>query len=96
MAKQGVDAQCMGSVRLAQTDVVTDLCRPAGISERTLQYAFKEVMGLSRRDYLVRLRLHRVRVALLAASQRSAPLVGIPVVGHKEPAALIEQMSQER
>jgi AraC family transcriptional regulator, ethanolamine operon transcriptional activator len=51
---------------------VTDLCRAAGISERALQYAFKEVMGLSPRDYLVRLRLHRVRQALLAASQRTS------------------------
>jgi AraC-like DNA-binding protein len=51
---------------------VTDLCRAAGISERALQYAFKEVMGMSPREYLVRLRLHRVRQALLAASQRTS------------------------
>jgi AraC family transcriptional regulator, ethanolamine operon transcriptional activator len=51
---------------------ITDLCRAAGVSERTLQYAFKEVMGLSPRDYLVRVRLHRVRQALLAASQRTS------------------------
>ena len=51
---------------------ITDLCRAAGVSERALQYAFKEVMGLPPRDYLVRLRLHRVRQALLAASPRSS------------------------
>jgi AraC-like DNA-binding protein len=51
---------------------ITDLCRAADVSERALQYAFKEVMGLSPRDYLVRLRLHRVRRALLAASQRTS------------------------
>jgi AraC-like DNA-binding protein len=51
---------------------ITDLCRAAGVSERALQYAFKNVMGLSPRDYLVRLRLHRVRRALLAASQRTS------------------------
>lgn len=51
---------------------ITDLCRAAGVSERALQYAFKEVMGLSPRDYLVRLRLHRVRQALLATSQRTS------------------------
>jgi AraC family ethanolamine operon transcriptional activator len=51
---------------------ITDLCRAAGVSERALQYAFKAVMGLSPRDYLVRLRLHRVRQALLAASQRTS------------------------
>lgn len=46
---------------------VTDLCKAAGVSERTLEYAFKEVMGLAPVAYLVRLRLHRVRQALLAA-----------------------------
>lgn len=51
---------------------ITDLCRAAGVSERALQYAFKEVMGLSPRDYLVRVRLHRVRQALLAASPRTS------------------------
>jgi len=50
----------------------TDLCRAAGVSERALQYAFSGVMGLPPRDYLVRLRLHRVRRALLAASPRTS------------------------
>jgi AraC family ethanolamine operon transcriptional activator len=47
---------------------VTDLCRAAGVSERTLENAFKEVMGITPVAYLIRLRLHRVRKALLAAS----------------------------
>ena len=51
---------------------VTELCRAAGVSERALQYVFKAVMGLPPRDYLVRLRLHRVRRALLAASPRTS------------------------
>jgi AraC family ethanolamine operon transcriptional activator len=50
---------------------VTDLCTAAGVSERTLQYAFKEVMGLTPVNYLMRLRLHRVRQALLAATHGS-------------------------
>jgi AraC family ethanolamine operon transcriptional activator len=50
---------------------VTDLCKAAGVSERTLAYAFKEVMGLAPMAYLVRLRLHRVRQALLAAPRGS-------------------------
>jgi transcriptional regulator GlxA family with amidase domain len=41
------------------------------VSERTLEYAFKEVMGLTPMTYLVRLRLHRVRQALLAGTQGS-------------------------
>jgi AraC-like DNA-binding protein len=50
---------------------VSDLCRVAGVSERTLEYAFKEIMGLTPMTYLMRLRLHRVRQALLAATQES-------------------------
>jgi len=46
---------------------VTDLCKAAGVSERTLEYAFKAVLGLTPVAYLIRLRLHRVRQALLAA-----------------------------
>jgi len=48
---------------------VTDLCRMAAVSERTLEYAFKEIMGLTPITYLTRVRLHRVRQALLAAKQ---------------------------
>jgi AraC family transcriptional regulator, ethanolamine operon transcriptional activator len=47
---------------------VTDLCRAAAVSERALEYAFREVMGLTPVGYLIRLRLHRVRQALLAAT----------------------------
>ncbi len=50
---------------------VSDLCRVAAVSERTLEYAFKEVMGLTPVTYLIRVRLHRVRQALLAATQGS-------------------------
>ena len=50
---------------------VSDLCRAAGVSERTLEYAFKEVMGLTPVTYLIRLRLHRVRRALVTATQGS-------------------------
>jgi transcriptional regulator GlxA family with amidase domain len=41
------------------------------VSERTLEYAFKETMGLTPVTYLTRLRLHRVRQALLAAAPGS-------------------------
>lgn len=50
---------------------VGDLCKAATASERSLQYAFKEVMGLTPVTYLIRLRLHRVRKALLAATHGS-------------------------
>jgi AraC family transcriptional regulator, ethanolamine operon transcriptional activator len=44
---------------------VTDLCRITGVSERALEYAFKEVMGMTPVAFLAKLRLHRVRQALL-------------------------------
>lgn len=50
---------------------VTDLCRVTGVSERTLEYAFKQIAGLTPTAYLTRLRLHRVRQALLAAAPES-------------------------
>jgi AraC-like DNA-binding protein len=50
---------------------VTDLCKVAAVSERTLEYAFKEIMGMTPVNYLTRLRLHRVRQALLAATPGS-------------------------
>ena len=46
---------------------VTDLCRITGVSERTLEYAFKEVMGMTPVAFLAKLRLNRVRQALIAA-----------------------------
>ncbi len=51
---------------------VGDLCRAAATSERALEYAFKNVIGLTPVAYLTRLRLHRVRRALLAATHGSA------------------------
>ena len=50
---------------------VTDLCVATGFSERTMQYAFQEVMGMSPLAYLTRLRLYRVRQALRMATQGS-------------------------
>jgi AraC-like DNA-binding protein len=50
---------------------VTDLCEAAGVSERNLEYCFKEVMGMTPMSYLTRLRLHRVRQALRAATHAS-------------------------
>jgi AraC-like DNA-binding protein len=50
---------------------VTDLCDAAGVSERSLEYAFKEIMGMTPVAYLTRVRLHRVRQALQAARRAS-------------------------
>jgi AraC-like DNA-binding protein len=56
---------------------VTDLCRAAAVSERALEYAFKEVMGLTPVAYLTRLRLHRVRQALLAGTHGSTTVSAV-------------------
>jgi AraC family transcriptional regulator, ethanolamine operon transcriptional activator len=50
---------------------VSELCRAAGVSERALEYAFKEIMGLTPVASLIRHRLHRVRRVLMAATQGS-------------------------
>jgi len=50
---------------------VSDLCRAAAVSERTLEYAFKQATGLRPMAYLIRLRLHRVRQVLLAGTPGS-------------------------
>jgi len=50
---------------------VTDLCKAADVSERTLEYAFRAVLGLTPVAYLIRLRLHRVRQALQTATPGS-------------------------
>ena len=69
---QSVIVKTVEEFALAQMDdhlYVSDLCRVAGVSERTLEYAFRDVMGMTPVTYLIRLRLHRVRRALLAATQ---------------------------
>lgn len=40
---------------------VSDLCRATKVSERSLEVAFKQTLGLAPVSYLTRLRLHRVR-----------------------------------
>jgi AraC-like DNA-binding protein len=50
---------------------VSDLCQVAKVSERTLEYAFKDVLGLTPVAFLTSLRLHRVRKALVSATPGS-------------------------
>lgn len=47
---------------------VSDLCLAMAVSERTLENAFNEVMGMPPKSYLTRVRLHRVRHALRTAA----------------------------
>ena len=71
---QGLIVKAAEDYAMAQSSdrlYVTDLCKVAAVSERTLEYAFKEIMGLTPVTYLTRLRLHRVRQALLAGNPGS-------------------------
>ncbi len=53
--------------------LITDLCRAAGVSERTLRNAFHDVHGLSPKQYLRRHGLEEARQALqLAHGARGA------------------------
>jgi transcriptional regulator GlxA family with amidase domain len=47
------------------------------VSERTLEYAFKEIMGLAPMAYLIPVRLHRARRALLAATHGSTTVAAV-------------------
>lgn len=44
---------------------MADICRIAGISERSLQYAFQETFGMTPFQFMKRRRLHAVRQALI-------------------------------
>lgn len=44
---------------------MADICRIAGISERSLQYAFQETFGMTPLQFMKRRRLHAVRQALI-------------------------------
>jgi AraC-like DNA-binding protein len=73
-------------VRVAQRHVLEhtagpvrmlELCEATGVSERTLQNAFKQVLGMSPVTYLNRLRLHRARSALRAAAFGSTTVIDV-------------------
>jgi len=64
-------AEDFARARPAEQIHVGDLCDAAGVSERTLDYAFREILGTTPMAYLIRLRLHRARRALRAARRGS-------------------------
>jgi AraC family transcriptional regulator, ethanolamine operon transcriptional activator len=57
--------------QVGERQYVSDLCRATAVSERSLEYAFKQTLGLSPVAFLTRLRLHRVRDALRGPAQAS-------------------------
>jgi AraC family transcriptional regulator, ethanolamine operon transcriptional activator len=54
--------------RLAEPPSIATLCAELGVSRRTLQSGFHQVLGVSPLSYLRAVRLHRVRQSLKAAS----------------------------
>jgi AraC family ethanolamine operon transcriptional activator len=56
---------------------MSELCEAAQVSERTLQKAFKEIMGMSPVTYLHRLRLHRARDELRKAESGSTTVTDV-------------------
>ncbi len=55
----------------------SELCAAANVSERTLQYAFHDIMGMSPLTYLHRLRLHRARDELRKAKNGSTTVTDV-------------------
>ncbi|ERP95962.1 hypothetical protein Q669_29190 [Labrenzia sp. C1B10] len=56
---------------------VTDICKELRVSERTLQYSFREYIGLSPIAYLRALRLNRVRAELANADPQSTTVTQV-------------------
>lgn len=56
---------------------LSELCATANVSERTLQYAFRDIMGMSPLTYLHRLRLHRARDELRKANRGATTITEV-------------------
>jgi AraC family ethanolamine operon transcriptional activator len=56
---------------------VVDICEALGVSERTLQYAFREYAGMSPVSYLRICRLNRVRAALTASDPKETTITKV-------------------
>jgi transcriptional regulator GlxA family with amidase domain len=56
---------------------LSELCDTANVSERTLQYAVHDIMGMSPLTYLHRLRLHRARDELRKANSKSTSVTDV-------------------
>ncbi|WP_180897810.1 helix-turn-helix domain-containing protein [Martelella soudanensis] len=67
---------CAESDRLP---TIVDICAATGVSERRLQYAFHEYIGMSPNAYLRLLRLNRTRAALAAACPRQTTVTRVAI-----------------
>ncbi len=75
--------RCVRAVReyaesnLGQTLGLETLCRIAGVSERTLSTAFREVLGVSPQQFIKTRRLAAARRALVGARQTGMPIKAV-------------------
>lgn len=60
-----------------QVPTITELCQIAGLSERNLQYGFKEYMGISPVRYLRLVRLNGVRRELMLPTQKRVRVMDV-------------------
>jgi AraC-like DNA-binding protein len=69
LRRRGFDRaiECIRHADLATLNTA-ELCAAAAVSARTLEYAFREELGLSPAAFIRRLRLHALRRALLASA----------------------------
>ncbi|MHC5654087.1 helix-turn-helix domain-containing protein [Stappia sp. ICDLI1TA098] len=56
---------------------VVDICRSIGVSERALQYAFREYVGMAPVAYLRNCRINRVRETLRVADRRNTTVTEV-------------------
>ena len=58
---------------------MSELCAAANVSERTIQNAFQDIMGMSPLTYLHRLRLHRARDELRKTTSETTTVTNVAV-----------------
>ena len=58
---------------------LSELCAVANVSERTLQYAFQDIMGMPPLTYLLRLRLHWARDELRRATSGTTTVTDVAI-----------------
>ncbi|MBT2298130.1 helix-turn-helix domain-containing protein [Pseudomonas fluorescens] len=66
-------------ITTGRTPRLSELCRAAGVSERTLRTAFIATLGMAPTRYLRLRRLHLLRAALAVADQSHASVATIAV-----------------
>ncbi|PTU74696.1 helix-turn-helix domain-containing protein [Pseudomonas mangrovi] len=73
MARTFVEA----SLAVDVVPTITDICRAIGVSERTLQYAFRTYVDMSPIAYLRLYRLNRVRATLRTADPKTTTVTAV-------------------